>query len=310
MNKSIKIIFMGTPVFGEIVLEKLINEFSVVLVVTQPDKRGKRGNSLTFSPVKELALKHNIPIFQPESIKEDNELIMNISCDFIVTAAYGQFIPNKILKHPLYKTLNVHGSLLPKYRGGAPIQRAIMDGDKVLGVSIMETVLKMDSGNIYTQNEVLLNDDDTTSSMMEKLALIGSNSLVTVINNIVSDNIESIPQDEALATYSPNIEKSEEIIDFNKDATIIHNQIRALYDNPIARFNHNSVIYKVYRSKVIENDNDIEAGTIISNDKELIIKCGVNAISILKIQSPGKNVLDIEDFLNGKRKEFKLMDRV
>ena len=305
MNKDIKIIFMGTPLFGVNVLEKLNEEYSVMLVVTQPDKRGKRGSSLVSSPVKEYALNHNLKLFQPESIKLDNQEILDTECDFIVTAAYGQFIPKVVLNHPKYNILNVHGSALPKYRGGAPIQRAIMNGDEYLGVTIMNTVSKMDSGSIYHTSIVKLSDDDTTSSMMDKLSKVGREDLIKVINAIYNmEGITSTPQDESLATYSPNISKEEEYIDFNEDALYIHNKVRALYDDPIAKLNHNDNIYKIYKTKVVKTDSSHLPGTILDNNKELIIKCGKDAISILEIQSPGKNVLKIADFLNGKRKEF------
>ncbi len=305
MNKDIKIIFMGTPLFGVNVLEKLNQEYDIVLVVTQPDKRGKRGSSLVSSPVKEYALSHNLRLFQPENIKEDNMDILDTYCDFIVTAAYGQFIPKVVLKHPKYNILNVHGSALPKYRGGAPIQRAIMNGDSYLGVTIMNTISKMDAGDTYHTTLVKLEDSDTTSSMMDKLSKVGREDLINVIDKIYSgEDIKATPQDESLATYSPNITKDEEYLDWSEDALTLHNKVRALYDDPIAKLNHKGTIYKVYKTRVVETESDALPGTILDNNKELIIKCGKKALSILEIQSPGKGVLKISDFLNGKRKEF------
>lgn len=307
MNKNIRICFMGTPTFGKNVLEKLIEEFSVVLVVTQPDKKGKRGNDLIISPVKELAIKNNIPVFQPTSIKEDFSMMKEFEFDFLVTAAYGQFIPLDVLHTPKFLTLNVHGSLLPKYRGGAPIQRAIENGDEYLGVSIMRTILKMDAGVIYKQSTVKLEENDNYGTMIEKLSIIGREDLVETINKFYSgEEVEAIHQNISEVCYAYNIEKNEELLDFTLSARSLFNKIRAFNPNPLTYFTHNGVNYKIYDSSVVNNDEDIPTGTILDNVKVLTIKCQQNALCILKIQAPGKNVMDIKDFLNGKRKEFKI----
>ena len=310
MNKNIRICFMGTPHFGKNVLEKLNSEYNVVLVVTQPDKRGKRGD-LIESEVKKYAIENNLKVFQPESIKDDYKKLEEYNLDFIITAAYGQFLPLNLLHIPKYPVLNVHGSLLPKYRGGAPIQRAIENGDEYLGVSIMRTILKMDAGPIYKQSLVKLEDTDTTESMMDKLSLKGRDDLCEIIDKMyVSDNLDKIIQDEALATYSYNISKEEELLDFNNDATDLFNKIRAFYPDPLTYFKKDGINYKVYSSLVIKDDSNREPGEIIDNNKKLIIKCKKNALFIKEIQSPGKNRMDSLSFLNGKRNAFKLSDKV
>ncbi len=306
MNKNIKICFMGSPLFGKNVLKKLIEEFNVVLVVTQPDSYTKGGKVVVEQPVKILAKENNIPIFQPSNIKTDYETIKNYDFDFIITAAYGQFIPQAVLDLPKIKILNVHGSLLPKYRGGAPIQRAIENGDEYLGVSIMETVLKMDAGDIYHQSLVKLEEDDNLDTMMNKLSIIGAIDVSDVIEKLYADkdSIKPIHQDESLVTFSKNILKEEEYIDFNNPAIKVFNKIRSLNSNPVAKLMFNDKVYKVYTSRVIIDNSDSLPGTILSNKKELIIKCLDNAISIMLIQPAGKNVMDISNFLNGYRNNF------
>lgn len=308
MNKNIKICFMGTPRFGEIVLQKLISEYTVVLVVTQPDKKGKRGKSLIESPVKKLALEHGIPVFQPENIKTDSKLIEETEFDFLVTAAYGQFIPLNILHTPKFITLNVHGSLLPKYRGGAPIQRAIENGDEYLGVSIMKTILKMDAGKVFKQSRIKLEDDDNYGTMIEKLATLGSNDLVDIIDKMYADfdSVEGYSQDINNVTFANNITKEDELLDFNLSANQIFNKIRAYNPSPVAYFNFKGNPYKVYDSEVVEDDSKNLPGTILSNKTSLIIKCNDNAISIKTIQAPSKNKMNIKDFLNGKRDIFEV----
>lgn len=297
---------MGTPLFGKNVLEKLIEEFDVVLVITQPDKRGKRGSDLIESPVKILAKQKNISIFQPVSIKEDYSEMTNYNFDFLVTAAYGQFIPLDVLHLPKVMTLNVHGSLLPLYRGGAPIQRAIEAGDEYLGVSTMRTILKMDAGVVFKQSKVKLEETDNTLTMMDKLSKVGAVDLVEVIEKLYDDSssIEVMHQDVSKVTFASNITKEEELLDFNLDARKVFNKIRAFYPNPLTYFNFDGDVYKVYESEVVSDNSISIPGTILDNKNELVIKCKENAIKIKTIQQAGKNVMNIKEFLNGKRNKF------
>ena len=295
---------MGSPLFGRNVLEKLIEEYTVVLVVTQPDSYTKGGRVVIEQPVKLLAKECNIPIFQPTNIKEDYKMMEKYDFDFLVTAAYGQFIPKVVLNLPKKLTLNVHGSLLPKYRGGAPIQRAIENGDEYLGVTIMETILKMDAGNIYKQTKIKLEADDTYGSMINKLSIQGAHDLIEVINSI--DNIVPIKQDISNVSFAYNIQKEEEYLDFSNSAISVYNKIRAFNPNPLCHFSLDNQLYKVYSSRVLFDNSLNLPGTIIDNTKSLIIKCNDNALEILEIQPSGKQKMNIKDFLNGYRNRFKI----
>lgn len=295
-----KIIFMGTPNFAVPSLEALNEKYEVVLVVSQPAKPEGRKGILKNPPVALKALELGIQLFQPEHIKNEYECFKNIKADMIVTAAYGQFIPTKILN--LYKKcINVHGSLLPHHRGGAPIQRAIINGDKKTGVTIMEMVKKMDAGRMYASSEIPILDSDNNSSLFEKLAIIGKNLLMENIEDIYNGKNEGIMQNEEEATISPNIAPEEEKINFNIDARKVFNLIRGLSDEPGAYCEYNGQRIKIYKASIEKNDSDASPGTIINIKKSLIVKCKTDAISILELQIPGKKRMNVKDFLNGQK---------
>ncbi len=295
-----KIIFMGTPNFAVPSLEALNEKYEVVLVVSQPAKPEGRKGILKNPPVALKALELGIQLFQPEHIKNEYEYFKNIKADMIVTAAYGQFISTKILN--LYKKcINVHGSLLPHHRGGAPIQRAIINGDKKTGVTIMEMVKKMDAGRMYASSEIPILDSDNNSSLFEKLAIIGKNLLMENIEDIYNGKNEGIMQNEEEATISPNIAPEEEKINFNIDARKVFNLIRGLSDEPGAYCEYNGQRIKIYKASIEKNDSDASPGTIINIKKSLIVKCKTDAISILELQIPGKKRMNVKDFLNGQK---------
>lgn len=295
-----KIIFMGTPNFAVPSLEALNEKYEVVLVVSQPAKPEGRKGILKNPQVALKALELGIQLFQPEHIKNEYEYFKNIKADMIVTAAYGQFIPTKILN--LYKKcINVHGSLLPHHRGGAPIQRAIINGDKKTGVTIMEMVKKMDAGRMYASSEIPILDSDNNSSLFEKLAIIGKNLLMENIEDIYNGKNEGIMQNEEEATISPNIAPEEEKINFNIDARKVFNLIRGLSDEPGAYCEYNGQRIKIYKASIEKNDSDASPGTIINIKKSLIVKCKTDAISILELQIPGKKRMNVKDFLNGQK---------
>ena len=295
-----KIIFMGTPNFAVPSLEALNEKYEVVLVVSQPAKPEGRKGILKNPPVALKALELGIQLFQPEHIKNEYEYFKNIKADMIVTAAYGQFIPTKILN--LYKKcINVHGSLLPHHRGGAPIQRAIINGDKKTGVTIMEMVKKMDAGRMYASSEIPILDSDNNSSLFEKLAILGKNLLMENIEDIYNVKNEGIMQNEEEATISPNIAPEEEKINFNIDARKVFNLIRGLSDEPGAYCEYNGQRIKIYKASIEKNDSDASPGTIINIKKSLIVKCKTDAISILELQIPGKKRMNVKDFLNGQK---------
>lgn len=295
-----KIIFMGTPDFAVPSLEALNEKYEVVLVVSQPAKPEGRKGILKNPPVALKALELGIQLFQPEHIKNEYEYFKNIQADMIVTAAYGQFIPTRILN--LYKKcINVHGSLLPHHRGGAPIQRAIINGDKKTGVTIMEMVKKMDAGRMYASSEIPILDSDNNSSLFEKLAIIGKNLLMENIEDIYNGKNEGIMQNEEEATISPNIAPEEEKINFNIDARKVFNLIRGLSDEPGAYCEYNGQRIKIYKVSIEKNDSDASPGTIINIKKSLVVKCKTDAISILELQIPGKKRMNVKDFLNGQK---------
>ncbi len=301
-----KIVFMGTPKFGVKTLEALNQKYEVLLVVSQPDtyRKGKP----VYSKVKEKAIELGIEVFQPLNIKTDYTKILDVNADILITAAYGQIVP-KLLLDSFKKCINIHGSILPKYRGGAPIQRSIIDGEEYSGVTIMEMVKKMDSGKIYAQEKVKILDIDNNETIFEKLSIVGCRLLMDNIISIINEENLGIPQDEALVTYAPNLSKEEEKIDFTKTSKEVFNQIRGLAMEPGAYFEINGNIIKVYSSIIVDDNSEALAGEIISLNKEIVIKTKDKAISLIEIKPAGKNVMKAKDFLNGQRL-IKIGDRL
>ena len=295
-----KIVFMGTPNFAVPILRALNEKFEVKLVVTQKDKLQGRKQVLTKSPVKICAEELNLPVFQPEKIKDEMDYILNIDADVLVTAAYGQFVPSKLL-NKFKKCINVHGSLLPLRRGGAPIQRSIIEGDTKTGVTIMEMVKKMDAGRMYAKEELPILDTDTQDTIFEKLSLIGRDLLLDNILDIVNEKNLGIVQDESLATISPNIRPEEEEFNFNDTSRNIFNKIRGLSHEPGAYFIINNTRVKVYSSKILENSSSSIPGTILETKKHLIIKTLDSSIEILSLKVEGKKEIDAKSFLNGQK---------
>lgn len=296
-----RIVFMGTPEFSVPIVDELNKKYEVVLVVTQPDTYQGRKKILTYSPVKKWALENNIKVFQPEKISLDYDMIIAAKPDIIITAAYGQFIPSKILELAPYKAINVHGSLLPRHRGGAPIQRAIMEGDTKTGITIMYMVKKMDAGDIISQRSIDILDTDNNTTLFNKLSILGRDLLMETLPLIFENKIKPIVQDETLVTISPNITHEEQFINWHKDAKEVFNHIRGLSLEPGALTKMNDTIFKIYSSVVTPCEMDLEPGTIIECKKNLVVKCAKDAIMILEIQQAGKNKMDIKSFLNGQK---------
>ncbi|MCR5307407.1 MAG: methionyl-tRNA formyltransferase [bacterium] len=300
-----RIVFMGTPSFAVPILEALIKEYEVVLVVTQPDKEVGRKKILTPSPVKEVALNNNIEVFQPTKIKEDYQKILDSNPDIIITAAYGQIIPKTILDYPKYKCVNVHASLLPKYRGGAPIHWAIINGDEYAGVTIMYMAEKMDAGDIISQDKLLIGEDDTTT-LTNRLSLLGRDLLLKTLPDIFSGNINPIKQNETEVSFAYNISKEDEKINLNNTCKMVYNQIRGLSTTPGGYLIYNDKKVKVYSSTFIEKEIDGEIGEIVESNKKLGIKVKNGVIYPLTIQLEGKNKMSIKDFYNGMPNYFKV----
>lgn len=293
-----KIVFMGTPDFAATVLKGLSEKYEIVLAVSQPDREKKKGKILK-TPVHELAQNLGIEVFQPESIKEDYDKILNVDASVLVTAAYGQYIPSFILKKFKYR-LNVHGSLLPYHRGGAPIQRAIMNGDKKTGISIIKMEKKLDAGKIYAIKEIDIEEDDNSSTLFEKLAIVGRDLLLESLPGIINGTNLGVPQDEKLATFSPNISKEEEIINFNEKSKTIINKIRGLAYSPGAYFIYKDTNVKVFKASIVPSE-DKEPGTVLKIKKGVVIKTLDSAIMLDEVLLPGKKIVNGVDFSNGQK---------
>lgn len=309
------IIFMGTPAFSVPILEGLIEAgYHIQAVVTQPDRPVGRKKVLTPPPVKEAAAKHGLKILQPEKISGSAEMeeIIRLAPDVIVTAAFGQFLPEKILQAPKSGALNVHASLLPKYRGGAPVHYAIMAGEKEAGVTIMEMIKKMDAGGIFSQKRIPITSQDDVGTMFDKLSLLGRDLLLETLPKILHGELKPVPQAEAEATFSPNISREEEGIDWQKPALEVDRKVRGLRPWPIAFTVHQGENWKIWRTQVLEETTEEAPGTIIRKDKkELWVACGEgSAIAILELQPAGKSRQEIRAFLNGTGQKVKAGERL
>lgn len=309
---DIKIVYMGTPDFSVGPLKKLIeNNYNVSLVVTQPDKEVGRKREIKYSPVKEYALNNNIKVFQPQKIKEDYDEILSIDPDIIITCAYGQIIPKALLDYPQHKCINIHASLLPKLRGGAPIHKAIIDGYDKTGVTIMYMDEKMDSGDIIYQEEVLIEDNDNAGTLFDKLSILGSNMIIKVLPDIINGNINPIKQDEEEVTYAYNITREEEKINFNKTTKEVFNQIRGLYPWPVGYAVLDNKKVKIYNSKISVSNKDGLPGEIINIYKDSIgVKTIDGEILLTEIQFEGKKRVFIKDYLNGLQDKNSILGKI
>ena len=301
--KDKKVVFMGTPEFSIPVLEMLIKETNVILVVTQPDAYSGRGHNLKPSPVKEVALKNNIEVFQPTKIREDYNRILEVNPDIIITCAYGQIIPGILLNTPKYKAINVHASLLPKLRGGSPLHRCLINGYTETGITIMYMAEGMDDGDIIKQEKITISDSDNVGTIHDKLSEMGSKLLLETLPSIFNGTNERIHQDESEVTFAYNIKKEEEKVDFNKTAREVFNQIRGLYPFPVAYTVINDEIVKICESKIGEKTKG-NTGEITNIYKDGIgVMCSDKEIIITRVKPSGKKEMSARDYINGKREE-------
>ena len=298
------IVFMGTPEFGATILSELVKEHNVVLVVTQPDKLVGRKREIEFSAVKKKAIELNIPVFQPINIRQEYQYIIdNYQFDMIVTAAYGQIVGTKLLYYPKYKSINVHGSLLPKYRGGAPIQRSIINGDKETGITIMYMAKGMDSGDILAKESLEIDINDNSDSLFVKLADLGSKMINPTINKLVNNEITPIKQNEEEVTYAYNISHEEELLDFNNLTSLqVYNKIRGLSSNPGAYFKIDNFSIKVYDSVLNDSKTSLDSSAICEVSKDgFSVSCKEGTVITFKnIKPEGKGIMSVKDFMNGK----------
>lgn len=308
--KNLKVIFMGTPDFAVPVLEKLIENTTVTLVVTQPDKLVGRKQILTKTPVKELAEKYSISVFQPKKIKEEYDLILNTEADIIITCAYGQIIPKEILEYPRLGCINVHASLLPKYRGGAPIHHCLLNGDKKTGITIMYMDTKMDNGDIISQEVYEIEELDNVGTLHEKLSLMGANLLLDTLPSIINGTNQRLKQNEKEVTYAYNITREQEQLDFTKTGIELLNQIRGLNPWPLANLKIKENEMKVLKASFTPCKIK-EPGIITIIDKNSFgITCLNGILYLEKIKPFGKKEMTIKEYVNGIKKEELLNQKV
>lgn len=292
---------MGTPDFSVPALEKIASEHEVVAVVTQKDKPKGRGQSLSYTPVKESALKLNIPILQPDKVKEDSfvEELRALNPDVIVVIAFGQILSNDILTLPKYGCINVHASLLPKYRGAAPIQWAVIDGEEKSGVCTMKMDEGLDTGDIIDVDEITLDPKETGGSLFDKLAKLGGELILKTLQNLEFGKATFIKQDDSKSTYAKKMTKELGHIDFTKDAVSIERLIRGLDPWPSAFTYLDGKVMKIWDADVVEQSG--EPGTVISEDKDsFVIATGDKALKVNELQLEGKKRMKASDFLNGR----------
>lgn len=299
-----RIVFMGTPDFAVPCLRNLIeNEYNVVAVVTQPDRPRGRKKELAAPPVKEAALSLGIPVYQPEKLRENGvEEILALQPDLIVTAAYGQILPKEIIRYPKYGCINVHASLLPKYRGGAPIHKSIIDGEKETGVTIMYMVEKLDAGDMLSQVRVPIEEKDHVGTMHDKLSAAGAQLLLETIPRLVAGEITPIPQDESQVTFAWNIKREDEALQWNHSARQLFNQIRGLCPWPVAYTRLQGQVMKVWKSMVLEetSSNQQEPGTILAlSPAGIDVQTGQGILRLLEIQPAGKKAMKVSDYVRG-----------
>ncbi len=297
-----KIVFMGTPDFSVPVLQRLIQDgYEVVAVVTQPDKPVGRKKVITPPPVKQEALRHEIPVLQPKKVRVEFEDILAYEPDLIVTAAYGQILPNELLSYPKFGCINVHASLLPEYRGGAPIHKAILDGKKESGITIMYMVDKLDAGDILTQVSVPIEETDDVGALHDKLSVAGADLLSDTIPKLINGEIEPEKQNEEHVTYAPNISREMERIDWSADGERIYDQIRGLRPWPVAYTLLNGKQTKIWWGEKVSDAPGGEPGQILQFDQQGILVATGNdtAIRITELQPSGKKQMDASQYVAG-----------
>ncbi|MFM5354686.1 methionyl-tRNA formyltransferase [Aeromonas dhakensis] len=307
MNK-LKLIFAGTPDFAARHLAALLSsDHEVVAVYTQPDKPAGRGQKLTASPVKELALAHDLPVYQPASLRKEEAQaeLAALGADLMVVVAYGLILPKVVLDTPRLGCINVHGSLLPRWRGAAPIQRSIWAGDAETGVTIMQMDVGLDTGAMIRKVSCPIAANETSASLYDKLAELGPQALVDTINAMATGNTAAEAQDDALANYAEKLSKEEARIDWSMEAVAIERCIRAFNPWPISWFEVADQTVKVWQAEVITQDHGQRAGTLLKADKQGIdVATGKGVLRLLTLQPPGKKAMSVTDLLNSRRDWF------
>ena len=306
-----KIIFAGTPQFAASALAALLKEHEIIAVLTQPDRPAGRGMQLSAGPVKQLALLHNQPVLQPVTLKteEMQRMIATLDADVMVVAAYGLILPKAILQLPRYGCLNIHASLLPRWRGAAPIQRAILAGDQETGITIMQMDEGLDTGDILLRHACPITANDTTQTLHDKLAVMGARSILDALRLLQANQLTPVKQDNGAACYAAKILKSEALIDWRQDARQIERAVRAYHPFPVCHANLNGVAIKIWQAELCPHPHDeknklaepgtvIKPGTVIDIDKRgIVVACGKDALLLEVLQRPGGKAQPAAQFL-------------
>ena len=309
-----KIVFMGTPAFSAPILRMLHEEgYDIAAVVTQPDRPVGRKKVLTPPPVKEEALQLGLPVIQPEKLRGSQELeeILALNADLVVTAAFGQILPKELLDAPRLGCINVHASLLPAYRGGAPIHQAIIDGQATTGVTIMYMAEKLDAGDIISQREIAIEDTDNTGTMFDKLSAVGRELLKETMPSIIDGTNARIPQNESLVTFARNISREQELIDWNNEARALYNQVRGLHPWPVAYTTFEGANFKVWAAKVGETSTNAVPGEVVKIEKDHfeVATGDGGTLALYDVQPAGKKRMTAEEFLRGTGSKLQIGDR-
>ncbi|MBS24036.1 MAG: methionyl-tRNA formyltransferase [Gammaproteobacteria bacterium] len=305
---ALRIVFAGTPEFAAAHLNSILNSsHEVIAVYTQPDRPSGRGIKLLPSPVKELALANNLPVNQPASLRNEDEhrLLESYSADALIVVAYGLILPREILAVPRFGCINVHASLLPRWRGAAPIERALLAGDKVSGITVMQMDEGLDTGDILLKSEVSIDDSNTRNDLESKLTEVGCEALIKALNNLEELLKTPEKQDDSQSCYAGKLDKAEALINWSQSAELIERQIRVGIGRFPAYSFFNSERIRILKAQVSNTTSDLSPGTIIESNKDsFTVRCGTGSIAITQIQLPGKNVVAVRDITNSKPSFF------